>query len=244
MYKTFIKPFSKDVKTFVLDTIFPIRCLVCEKEGSFICTDCLALLARLDYQHCIICQKPSISGFTHPGCLTPHTADGLISVLNYRDENVAEIVIKGKYHFLPGTFEVLGNLLAKKIEADYSFLFNHDNNQKPILIPLPLHPRRKRWRGFNQAEILCHTLSKELNLGMLDALTRNKVTKTQKDLKKDQRIKNVANAFSLKKDADVHNQNLILVDDVTTTGSTLLEAAKVLKRNGAKSVWCLTIARD
>jgi len=74
----------------------------------------------LEFQHCIVCQKQSIGGFTHPGCLTPHCADGLISILNYHDESVADILIKGKYNFLPGVYEELGRFLAREITAGYS----------------------------------------------------------------------------------------------------------------------------
>lgn len=259
MYQNLIKPAFADLKTFVLDTLFPTRCLRCDREGKFICAGCLSVLKRLEHQHCIICQKPSIGGFTHPGCQTPYGADGLISILNYHDDDVANIIIKGKYNFLPGVFEELGNMLAEKIKNQYPNILISNIS----LVPLPLHKRRLRWRGFNQAEILCRTIGAELNIRSTSVLVRCKATKTQKDLKRDQRIKNVANAFSLSPtpllfkegwppQADgvvgdiptIKNQNLILVDDVTTTGSTLLEAAKVLKRKGAAKVWCLTVARD
>ena len=75
-------------------------------------------------------------------------------------------------------------------------------------------------------------------------LIRSKWTKTQKDLKKEARKENIEGVFKLKDGSNIENQNFILVDDVTTTGFTLLEATKILKRNGAKSVWCLTVARD
>jgi len=104
-------------------------------------------------------------------------------------------------------------------------------------------------------------LSENLNLPCTSVLVRSKVTKTQKDLRKEQRIKNVSDAFAVntKLPSPIHGEgsgerlnvkdlirgkNIILVDDVTTTGATLMEAAKVLKRNGAAKVICLTIARD
>jgi glutaredoxin-like YruB-family protein len=126
--------------------------------------------------------------------------------------------------------------------------------------------------GFNQAEILCQTIGKELNLPVIDLLKRHKLTKVQKDIKKkEQRAKNMEGAFAMRSSPllfkegcrpqgdgvvgddeqltdkipfDIHNRSFILVDDVVTTGSTLLEAVKVLKRNGAAKVYCLTVARD
>lgn len=270
MYQTLIKPFLIDAKTFVLDTLFPIKCLRCGAEGQFVCARCLSELKRLEFQYCIVCQKQSLGGFTHPGCLTPHCADGLISVLNYHDETVADILIKGKYNFLPGVYEELGRFLAHEITAGYPLLATGY-----LLVPLPLHRRRRRWRGFNQSEILCQAMGKELGLPIIDALIRIKSTKTQKDLKREQRLTNVKDAFALspsplparqsfsdggargdapqgqrgrtddnQKTFDIRGQNFLLVDDVTTTGATLLEAAQVLKRNGATKVWCLTVARD
>lgn len=258
MYKTFLKPFFTDIKTFVLDTLFPISCLACGEEGTFVCNDCKSTITKLEHQRCIVCQKNTPFGLTHPHCQTPFGADGLISFLNYHDQKVADIIIKGKYNFLPGVYEELGKLAADKLKAEHQHIFA-DN---PILVPVPLHSSRRRWRGFNQAEILCRALSEQLNLPVADVLQRSKITKTQKDLKKDARLKNVSGAFALSPSPllfkegchpqsdgvvgafTITNKNIILVDDVTTTGATLTEAAKVLKRNGAAKVVCLTVARD
>ncbi|MDR3642175.1 MAG: phosphoribosyltransferase family protein [Candidatus Doudnabacteria bacterium] len=242
MYQTLLKPLFADVKTFVLDTLFPIHCLACEKENrEFICVDCKMWLKKLEFQRCVVCQKQAAFGKTHPGCMTPRCADGLIGFYDYHDKKVAQIIIKGKYNFLPSAFRSLAELIAPKISADHPHLLS----ATPLaLSPIPLHTSRHRWRGFNQAEILCRTLSAQLNLPIAEVLQRQKATQIQKDLKKDQRLKNVRGAFKLKPGANVDGQNLILVDDVATTGATLLEAAGVLKRNGAKSVWCLTVARD
>ncbi len=241
MRKALIQPFFADLKTFLLDTLFPITCLRCGAEGRFVCGLCLSELAKLDKQYCIACQKPSLGGFTHPRCIAPRGADGLISILNYHDDSVATIIVNGKYHFLPGVFGELGKLLAHQLSAHYPLL-----TTRFILVPLPLHKRRLRWRGFNQAEILCRAIGKELTLPVMDALVRTKATKTQKDLKRGQRIKNIRDAFDINPaiKSQIKNLNFLLVDDVITTGSTVLEAAKVLKKNGARSVWCLTIARD
>lgn len=240
MYQTLLKPLALDAKTFVLDTLFPIYCIVCEKEGKFVCDFCAHNLTVLENQRCIACQKPSAFGITHPTCQTPHMADGLISFYDYHNENVAKIIISGKYNFLPGVFEALAGMMVNSIKNDYPNLLATGYQ----LTALPLHSRRLRWRGFNQAEVLCQTLSQNLNLNIANVLVRSKATTTQKDLKKEKRIKNVEGAFKLKDGASVHGQNYIIVDDVTTTGATLLQAAQTLKRNGAAKVFCLTVARD
>jgi competence protein ComFC len=240
MYQALIKPLFKDVKTFVLDTLFPISCLSCGMEGTFICVDCKMLLKTLEHQRCIVCQKPTPFGLTHTGCQTPHGADGLISFYDYHDDKMAKIIIAGKYSFIPAAYEVLAAMIAQKIKQQFPNLLTSNF----FLTPIPLNNSRKRWRGFNQAEVLCQELSKQLILPCISVLVRGKSTKTQKDLKKEQRQKNMQDAFILAKNAAIRGKNIILVDDVTTTGATLQEAAKILKRNGAKKVICLTIARD
>jgi ComF family protein len=239
MYRTFIKPLYSDIKTFILDTLFPISCLSCGAEGDFICADCKVTMKTLEHQRCIVCQKNAPFGFTHPRCLTPFGADGLISFYDYHDEKVSKIIIAGKYNFIPMTYETLGEMISNKFSSAYNLQATSYQ-----LVPIPLHSTRQRWRGFNQAEVLCQTLSENLNLACTNVLVRCKATKTQKDLKKEGRLKNVSEAFKLKPGVDVHDKNIILVDDVTTTGATLQEAAKVLKRNGAAKVLCLTVARD
>ncbi len=244
MYQFLLKPLFTDIKTFVLDTLFPITCLACEQEGAFICPNCKSQLKKLEHQRCIVCQKPTPFGLTHPVCQTPLGANGLISFYDYHNEKVSNIIIKGKYSFLPEVYKILGQMIAEKLKTDYPELLSTPYT----LTPIPLHSSRLRWRGFNQAEILCQTLSEQLNLPVADVLTRTKITKTQKDLKKEARIKNVAAAFTVEKGLDpslqIHDKNFILIDDVTTTGATLQQAAQVLKRNGATKIICLTVARD
>ncbi|MEK7617685.1 MAG: phosphoribosyltransferase family protein [Patescibacteria group bacterium] len=185
----------------------------------------------------------SIGGLTHPHCQSPHAADGLISIFDYTDEKVADILIKGKYSFLPDVYKELAALMAKRIKTDFPFLVANSCE----LAYVPLHTWRQRWRGFNQSKILGEILGKELNLPVVDVLQRKKFTKTQKNLKKEKRIKNVDSAFSLSPlfgKKGVRGGSFILIDDVTTTGSTLSEAVRVLKRNGAQKVICITVARD
>lgn len=246
MYQTFIKPLYTDVKTFVLDTLFPIHCLACERPGKFICEICSNDLAPALTQKCIVCEKPAASGITHSHCQSKHSADALISALDYHDERVAKIIIHGKYYWLRGLYPHLGKLVARKLKDSYSELIKTEGWN---LVPIPLHHFRRRWRGFNQAELLCETLSEELGLPIANVLIRKKATKTQKDLKRADRIKNVSDVFAVSQEVinnklSIINQNFLLIDDVSTTGATLSEATRVLKSNGAKKVVCLTVARD
>jgi competence protein ComFC len=249
--------FIKDIQTFVLDTVFPRTCILCGAGDTVLCGICLAVCKKVDYQMCVICQKPSLGGITHSSCKSPFAPDGILSVFNYHDDHISQAIIYGKYKFIPEIYTSLGSFLGAWIAREQLTEYFKDF----VITPLPLSKSRKRWRGFNQAEILTEELSQTLGIPVVHALTRTRSTKTQKDLNKDSRQKNIEGAFSLTSKStppwyhrfiktkpqvppDIKQTNIILVDDVVTTGSTLKEAVKVLKRNAAGKVWCITIARD
>lgn len=111
------------------------------------------------------------------------------------------------------------------------------------LVPVPLHPVREREREFNQAEVLARGLSDHAGIPVLKALERVRYTVTQTHFDRGRRMQNLRNAFRLRQNADVHGKDLLLVDDVLTTGSTLDECARMLLEAGAQSVRALTVAR-
>lgn len=125
---------------------------------------------------------------------------------------------------------------------------------KPVLVPIPLHRSRERQRGYNQARILARGIANKLRLRVLDLLVRKKDTRAQVGLKQKDRRENVKGAFSLSPHPPAplsgapaggsQYPNIFLIDDVLTTGATLSEAARILKRHGAKKVWGITLAID
>ncbi len=112
-----------------------------------------------------------------------------------------------------------------------------------LVVPVPLHPTRQRERGFNQAVLLAKLLSAQVSIRCNPVLKRIRYTTTQTALDRGERIENLHNAFRLRKNADVRGLRVLLIDDVLTTGSTLSECARVLKRAGAISVHAATAAR-
>ncbi|MFA6918421.1 MAG: phosphoribosyltransferase family protein [Candidatus Gracilibacteria bacterium] len=124
-------------------------------------------------------------------------------------------------------------------------IFQKAYETKPLLIPIPLHWKRFNKRGYNHSKLLADGLSKSLNLRLAEVLQRTKKTKSQFGLKLKERKENLKNAFSIVPNVPIAQYpNIFLVDDILTTGSTLLEAARILKKNGARKVWGLTLARD
>jgi ComF family protein len=112
-----------------------------------------------------------------------------------------------------------------------------------VIVPVPLHPTRKRERGFNQASLLAELLSAQISIQSRPLLERIRYTTTQTALDRAERMENLHNAFRLRKNMNVRDLRVLLIDDVLTTGSTLSECARVLKDAGVISVHAATAAR-
>ena len=234
-----------------LDLIFPKKCVGCGKFGEYFCEDCFKKIEFVDAPVCPVCQRQAVGGKTHPGCSGHYRLDGLAVACRYQDP-VKRAIKQVKYKWVYDIEKVFVDLIAENL-----WRFNLPDNID--IVPVPLHTRRKNWRGFNQAEILAKTLAQKFNVGYADFLVRQKETKTQVGLSRDERRKNVRGAFAirgsppkteakqsgvepLKDYFGVEGKILILVDDVFTSGATMAECAKVLKGAGAKSVWGMAVA--
>ena len=220
----------------LLDAIFPKKCLECRKSGNYLCVRCLQMVST-SFPKCIECRKFSKLGITHRKCKKRNSLDQVVSLWRH-DGVVRKSLLSIKYKF---TFDVAGELVENYIK-------NIDTNLLPsnaILIPVPLHKKRKKWRGFNQAEELGRIVASKLNIDFVpDLLFRKINTKPQTELKKKERTKNVKKAFLINqkhKNINFQKNTFIIFDDVTTTGSTLKECGKILKKSGAKKVIGLTI---
>lgn len=227
----------------IADLLFPKYCLECSVSGDYMCRRCLE---KLEYSPsiCPMCTKPSIDGITHVSCKKPHGLDGLTSLWKYTGVIKKTIqTFKFKY-----ATDISDELVRK-------FIINIKKADKPlpvkgILVPIPLHANRKKWRGFNQSEEIGERISKKIGWEYAsNLLTRRRNGIPQSTIKdKEFRLKNTRGIFELKKDISQRNLLLsqenvfILFDDVWTTGATMREAGKVLKRNGVESVWGLTLA--
>lgn len=228
----------------ILDLLFPRRCLGCGQWGAYFCSQCLNYLSLNHEPICPVCEKNSIGGFTHPGCLRPQSLDGLTAIFAYKGL-VKKAIKKLKYRFVSDLAEDLVELFLSFGGEDKSFV--SFCRQSPALIPIPLHPKRKRWRGFNQAELLGEMIAANLEVGFLpDLLQRTRNTKPQTKLNAEQRRENIQGAFRLNSKfshLSLPTSHFLIFDDVWTSGATMKEAAKVLKRNGVGRVWGLTLVK-
>ena len=222
-----------------LDLLFPKRCVSCGTFGKYICDRCFSKIEFLEKPICPICQRQAIGGKTHPKCAGRFRLDGLIVACRYKSP-IKLAIQKVKYKWVYDIENILVDFLASQI-------WKFDFPQNSILVPVPLSKNRKNWRGFNQAEILAKTLSRKFNHPFKDILLRVIETKTQVGLTREERRRNVIGAFALDYKVGkkhIAGQNFILVDDVYTSGATMMEAAKILKHAGAKDVWAMAVALD
>ena len=218
----------------LLDFIFPKRCVNCAAFGAYFCAKCTKEAKCITNQICPLCQRQAICGKTHPGCVTKYTLDGLIIGFYYKG-SVKRAIGKIKYRWQYDIANTLASLFSGEI---WKFDFPAD----ALLVPIPLHVRRKKWRGFNQAELICSILAAKFGIRYGNLLRRTIETKTQVGLSRLERKKNINGAFEVVKNSNLKDKSYILVDDVYTTGATMNEACKTLKRAGASEVWGLAIA--
>lgn len=182
---------------------------------------------------------------THPACRKENGVDGLKSIYRYNDV-VKKIIMQIKYRLVTDALsEFFFTIPHEKMEE---LLFYRKLSPHYLFIPVPLHPHRLRQRGFNQSYEMACFFSKALQFPVLnEIIVRKKNTKPQVMYgKPKERYLNVKGAFDTAEQADktlIQNKQCIIVDDVWTTGWTIKEVAKVLKKHGAEKVFALTIAR-
>lgn len=207
------------------DFLFPTICSGCgdkEAENALICPDCLTVL----YRHPLPVHGGANDVVTHMRSLGPYAPPFLT------------LVQELKYHGRTRLAPLLGDALTSLMMTDG--LLKHAD----LLVPIPLHPARLRERGYNQSELLVKRVSQLTGIPISGALRRVKNTKTQaRIVDEEARKRNLKGAFAVRPDAGLQGKQVVLVDDVTTTGTTLNAAAQVLKQAGAGAVYALVIAQ-
>lgn len=202
-----------------------------------LCPDCEKKLLPLEKLFCVVCDRPAVGGFTHPGCATRFTPERVLAGFSYR--GVARRLVQGlKYRRVRRIAEIMANLLVEGLaESGVEF------GSEAVVVPVPLSFWRKGARGFNQSSLLGKALAEKLGLSFQESRLRKiRDTVSQVSLAKPERIANIRGAFSVK--GKLSGEDILLVDDVLTTGATGREAAKTLKKAGAGQVWILAFAKD
>lgn len=236
-----------------IDLIYPPKCPICENflmemgansewAGFPICMSCLDKFSEVSHPCCSVCGRPFESWVEddHPCemCLRKWPFYSKVIVPYLYEGTLMSAIHQFKYGGKSHLAKSLGPFLA-------TFAGEQLKGKEGLLvIPVPLHPRRLRERGFNQSLLLARHVASHLNVDLdFLSLRRIRYTQPQTGLKKDERRKNVKKAFGLLDPKVVKGRTVVLVDDVTTTGNTLNECARILKRAGAEDIYCAVLAR-
>lgn len=220
-------------------------CYFCGRSDDYLCYACLNSMKICESGVCIYCQKPAVQGLTHALCYTSNEGllpSQLCSVYEYTGMS-AQIIKKSKYN--PKVFVLLKRLSAEAAKLAIKVGFDFRDH---IVVPVPISVQREKERGFNQAEIIGKELCREFGLVMNNSIiSRIRDTGKQFGLHKEERSRNIKNAFSIKVNSSgkngVRGGKFLLVDDVCTTGSTLVELSRILLEAGANDVRCFTLTR-
>jgi competence protein ComFC len=252
MHSTREIPRWKEAVTRVLDLLYPPSCALCGvslTHGRSLCAECDGDLPRLEEPFCQSCGEAfpgQIEGpFACPNCQHLKFAFDFARPAAVRDDGTLELVHRLKYGRQIHLAGELGRIASESFARDARLAPALDGRWP--LVPVPLHRKRLRHRHFNQAEEISLALARRCGLPVLQALRRVRQTETQTALSRKQRMENLRGAFEITHSGRSWIERApggaVLVDDVLTTGSTVNECAKTLRRAGFKSVCVVTVMR-
>jgi len=229
------------------DCLFPIFCIECKIEGSWWCENCIKKNVCIGIFCCPVCHVQNTNGNPCYKCKAVSPLNGVAAFLNYNDNLIiAKLIKQYKYNFAFDIIEVWEKIIdinlldiISRMNIDMTFF---------TIIPVPLHNRRERERGFNQSDLIAKLIYQKIStLKKVDfdnkSLVRKKYTTQQAKLNRIDRFNNLKDVFDWSGNKPVP-RNILLIDDVYTSGATTQECARVLKKTGAQKVFALTLARD
>lgn len=217
-YQT-LKEYIKYCFNKLIDTIFPKKCIYCNRLGKIICNSCLTKI-----QNQYLFQKVNNDWFDYVFCGS-----------FYR--NVIRTQIHSfKFHEKSYLYQYFIEMSTNK--NILAFLENFD-----FVTYVPMYYQKEQKRGYNQSKLLAEELGKKLNKTVINVLDKKIDNKVQSSLSERDRIKNVENVFCFQENITINNKNIILVDDILTTGATARSCSKILKDNGANKICIFTISK-
>lgn len=235
--------FFYKIKYFVLDVFFPNKCINCGKTGDFLCKNCLNLISSLDLGKCLFCNKECELQICEKCSLNKYF-DGVFCIFSYKKIKnlIKDMKYNGFYDICRFFGEILGDFYIKNNISSY---FGSSNI---LLIPVPMHKKRVKKRGYNQAFKISEAFSNKTKIDIYDKiLLRTKNTVKQATLSEKERKENLKGVFdcnlkNLSK-IDIKNSTVLLLDDVITTGSTLTECSICLRGYGFEKIYVIAIAK-
>lgn len=229
----------KTILQSAINIIIPHMCQLCGSQtDDYICANCKQGINFISGTVCTRCGMPFISkeSSNHlcSGCIKKKQPFAMARSIAEYNGVLLEAIHKLKYNAKTFLAKPLGLFMAEGLPL----------NNYNIIVPVPLHKKRLKERGFNQSLLLAKEISKKhkIPIDYLN-LKRTRFTEPQINLKGEERLKNVRGAFEVEDGKIFKNKNILLIDDVYTTGATIKECSNVLKKTGAKNVFALTLAR-
>ena len=234
----------KIILDFVLDLFFPKSCRGCGQPGIYICDVCFEKIDFKTQQCCPRCRRKNNGGtFCNQNCGDGFYFEQLVVCTEYaKNASLKKLLVLFKYKFSSELSCIFKRIMEKQF-------FNYSNlgrDRSTLIVPVPLHSSRLKYRGFNQSKVLAEQiLSFDERFEICDCLKKTSNTREQARLPKIERLSNLKNTISLKKDftEDICGKTIILVDDIATTMSTLNECSMILKKHGVKYVCAVVLAR-
>lgn len=218
-----------------VDFIYPPECAGCNSSGEIWCKDCQESVHTITEPICPLCGYPSIKTEICSNCQeTPPPYTALRSWAEY------EGPLREALHNLKYKNDLeLGNVFSSALVTIIRALnWNFD-----FIIPMPISPNHYKVRGYNQSMVIARPIALALGISIANNLVeRNKETRSQVNLNREERFKNLQSAFSANS-AKLLNKKVLLVDDICTTGATISSCSKTLKDAGCSEIYCLTVAR-
>jgi len=234
----------KKIINLFSNLFYPKICLFCRKPGSYLCFDCFFKIETFSSPFCPYCKKRTFDGKICKNC--KKYLSGFISASSFSQPQVKKLIYSFKYDFIKEVSVFLALLIYRFLNENPEIEF-FKNPYDFLIVPIPLHKKRLRWRGFNQSEEIGKHLSSFLKIPQKrDLLLKIKNNSPQVVLEKNEREKNVKGVFRVNEKylKILPSKKIILLDDVATTLSTLEEAAKVLKKRKAKEIWGVVVAKE
>lgn len=207
------------------EILFPSICLGCQIKGEILCSYCINRINRNDEK----------------------LDNDIIAIFKYHDPIVKKLIWNLKYYHHPYLGQKIGQILYDEILEEISEIKAYTMGSPIMIIPVPITKNKLKIRGYNQVEKIargfCEKGEKELFVLKNDIIIKKIETIPQARIKnRSKRLQNIKNSFEIKNSAQIKGQTIIIIDDVTTTGGTLNEIIKILKKNGAKKVIGLALA--
>ena len=215
----------KLIKNFLLDILFPIKCLDCQIKNEILCNNCVSKIRLAERE----------------------TDKNILAVFDYRDPLIKKVIWGLKYHHKRYLGEKLGQLLYEFFIEDISDMKIEVSGRSIYVVPVPISNKKTKLRGYNQALAIAKGFCNSVPAGIFE-LKNNIVVKKIETIpqarltSRNKRLQNIKGAFEIKNQNIIKGRTIIIIDDVTTTGGTINEIMKVLKKAGAKKVIGFAVA--